>query len=180
MTLYVADDPKARPPLLAVRDVGGAFPQAADHTPAVSHGAHRLGNHATGGDASPPRARRADSLPLHVAPVLFDFTPPSGRPFGIQVTRRQEGPDRGHGKRPASNKCNRRAECIVDETPGAFGGTSFHLVRYMNRASGTTHAARQRASDARFARKAPNPLSTPARVWPRNGLHLQRITKGNL
>ena len=177
MIYHVADDQKLAP-YPAVRDVGGAFPQPAVHTPAVSHGAHRPRIHVAEGDDTTLRALRADSLPLHVAPVLFDFTPPSGRPFGIQVTRRLEGPDRGHGKRPASNKYNRRVECAVDEPHGAFGGTSFHLVRNVSRASGTAHAARLRASDVRIVRKAPKPLSTPARVWPRNGLHLQRITKG--
>ena len=103
MIYHVADDQKLAP-YPAVRDVGGAFPQPAVHTPAVSHGAHRPRIHVAEGDDTTLRALRADSLPLHVAPVLFDFTPPSGRPFGIQVTRRQEGPDRGHGKRPASNK----------------------------------------------------------------------------
>ena len=55
---------------------------------------------------------------------------------------------------------------------------AIHLVRNVSRASGTAHAARLRASDVRIVRKALKPLSTPARVWPRNGLHLQRITKG--
>ena len=68
MIYHVADDQKLAP-YPAVRDVGGAFPQPAVHTPAVSHGAHRPRIHVAEGDDTTLRALRADSLPLHVAPV---------------------------------------------------------------------------------------------------------------
>ena len=125
--------------LRAVRDVGGAFPQAADHTPAVSHGAHRLGNHAAGGDASPPRARRAYSLTLHAGPVLFTLPPPSGRPLGMQVTRSQEGPNRGHGKSPAAIATGR---VLQHAAPGAGRATSLCCRRLLKRLSAS---ARTRA-----------------------------------
>ena len=166
MIYHVADDQKLAP-YPAVRDVGGAFPQPAVHTPAVSHGAHRPRIHVAEGDDTTLRALRADSLPLHVAPVLFDFTPPSGRPFGIQVTRRQEGPDRGHGKRPASTQwgggCTRKVVLAPGPSGEPVGPRACPLQR-------------RRATSAPHARRV-KPWYTPARVWPRNGLHLQRKDK---
>ena len=168
MIFHVADETKLSP-YPAVRDVGGAFPQPADDPTAASHGAHRPGIHVAEGDDTTLRALRADSLPLHVAPVLFDLPPPSGRPFGIQVTRRQEGPDRGHGKRPASTQwgvvCTRKVVLATGPSGEPVG------PRACPRPT--------QASDVCAPRKAHKPLSTPARVWPRNGLQLQRKRKDN-
>jgi hypothetical protein len=75
-------------------------------------------------------------------PVLFDFPPPSGRPFGIQVTRRQEGPDRGHGKRPASTQWGGVCTRKVVLAPGPSGESVGLRVclRQRRRATSAPHA----------------------------------------
>ena len=145
--------------LLAVRDVGGALPQQADHTPALSHGAHRPGIHAAGGDDTAPRARRADSLPHNAAPALFDFTPPSGGQ-GLAAcvpSRESEYPEANRGGAvrtvgsPAAKLCDGVRKGASVKLSGPFDRTGFHFVRYLGaaRVVRRTPQLRGRATSAR-------------------------------